>query len=224
MIRRAPLSCLILPAFLTVSLLFGSPLQAAEPAPQPAGQDERSLVREANRILEEEIKLASAPQIYLLLDLSARSLRIKGRGIELHRIEVLSWDAPGNDASWDGAYRLRARPLVERPKVQPVPGKEQNAEPAEPINLNDMPAEYLLQFDPGLLVNVGPPAAEHPWLWAKNRLREGWRRLAAWTGRNGGAQAPRRVLRLTLSQDQARSLAWSVTDGMPLLIGTATAP
>ncbi|TAJ07602.1 MAG: hypothetical protein EPO61_12790 [Nitrospirae bacterium] len=224
MIRRAPLSGLILSAFLTVSLLLGFPLQAAEPASQPAGNDERSLVREANRVLEEEIKLAAAPQIYLLLDLSARSLRIKGRGIELHRIELLSWDAAGNEESWGGVYRLRARPIVERPKVQPASDKDQNQEPAEPINLNDMPAEYLLQFDPGLLVNVGPPAAEHPWLWAKNRLREGWRRLSAWTDRSGDRQVPSRVLRLTLSQDQARSLAWSVTDGMPLLIGSVTAP
>lgn len=220
MIRRIPLSGQIWLALL--SLLLGPLLQAAESASQPSGNDERSLVREANRALEEEIKLAASSQIYLLLDLSARSLLIKGRGIELHRIEVVSWDAAGNEESWGGAYRLRARPVVERPKVQPVPGKEQNQEPAEPINLNDMPAEYLLQFDPGLLVNVGPPAGEHPWLWAKNRLREEWRRLSAWAGRNGDRQPPRRVLRLTLSPDQARSLAWSVTDGMPLLIGTTT--
>lgn len=224
MIRRAPLSSRILPSLLTLSFLLSSPLQAAEPASQPAGNDERSLVREANRVLEEEIKLAALPQIYLLLDLSARSLQIKGRGIELHRIAVLSWDAAGNKENWGGAYRLRGRPIVERPKVQPAPDKDQNTEQAEPINLSDMPAEYLLQFDPGLLVNVGPPAGEHPWLWAKNRLREGWRRLSVWTGRNGDTQLPNRVLRLTLSQDQARSLAWSVTDGMPLLIGSVTAP
>ncbi len=224
MIRRAPLSARILPAFLTLSLMLGAPLQAAEPAPRPAGNDERSLVREANRVLEEEIKLAAGAQIYLLLDLSARSLLIKGRGIELHHIEVLSWDAAGNEESWGGAYRLRTRPVVERPKVRPVPGKEQSQELAEPINLNDMPAEYLLQFDPGLLVNVGPPVGEHPWLWARNRLREAWRRLSTWTIRSGNAPPPWLVLRLTLSQDQARSLAWSVTDGMPLLIGSATAP
>lgn len=185
-------------------------------------RDELAFVREANRVLEEEIKLASTPQIYLLLDLSARSLTIKGRGIELHRIEVLSWDASGGDTRWNGPYRLRARPSVERPKIRPIPGKEQGTEPAEPINVNDMPAEYLLQFDPGLLVNVGPPVGEQPWLWTRNRLREGWRRLSAWIGRNGTEPAPR-VLRLTLPQDQARSLAWSVTDGMPLVIGVVTA-
>nr|MBI3613191.1 hypothetical protein [Nitrospirota bacterium] len=224
MIRRVPLSGRVWPALLTLSLLLGPPLQAAESASRPSGNDERSLVRETNRVLEEEIKLAALPQIYLLLDLTARSLRIKGRGIELHRIEVLSWDTAGGEAGWGGVYRLKARPLVERPKVQPAPGKDQNQESAEPINLNDMPAEYLLQFDPGLLVNVGPPANEQPWLWVKNRLREGWRRLSAWTDRSGDRQVPSRVLRLTLSQEQARSLAWSVTDGMPLLIGTATAP
>lgn len=211
--------------FLLLLALSASPSLSGYAADSASsdGHDELALVREANRVLEEEIKLASTPQIYLLLDLSARSLTIKGRGLDLHRIEVLSWDISGGDTRWGGAYRLRARPSVERPKIQPVPGKEPGAEPAEPINVNDMPAEYLLQFDPDLLVNVGPPAGEQPWLWGKNRLREGWRRLSAWFGQGGGAPVPSRVLRLTLSQDQARSLAWSVTDGMPLVIGTVTA-
>ncbi|MFM8552854.1 MAG: hypothetical protein ACKOCD_11205 [Nitrospiraceae bacterium] len=216
MARRASCSGRIVPVLLTISLLLAASLQAAAPAPN--GTDDLTLVREANRVLEEEIKLAAAPQIYLLLDLSAKSLQIKGRGIELHRLEVAAWEATDGNAGWGGAYRLKARPLVERPKVQPVPGKDQDT---EPIALGDMPAEYLLQFDPGLLVNVGPPVADHPWLWVKNRLREGWRRLSAWAGRNGEPPAPSRVLRLTLTPDQARSLAWSVTDGMPLLIGTA---
>jgi len=77
-------------------------------------------------------------------------------------MEVLSWEASGNGENWGGPYRLRARPLVERPKVQPAPGKDQNTEPAEPINVTDMPAEYLLQFDPGLLVTSARRPASIP--------------------------------------------------------------
>lgn len=223
MIRKGPFAGPLGSALLFACLLCGTSLFAADPAPQPSGPEEPALLREANRVLEEEIKLASVPHIYLLLDLSADSLQIKGRGLELHRIDILSWHASGGEARWGGPYRLKARPPVERPKIQPAQDKEANSEPAEPINVNDMPAEYLLEFEPGLLVNVGPPVGEQPWLWVKNRLREGWRRLAVKLGQAGAAPAPDRVLRLTLSQEQARSLAWSVTDGMPLLIGSVTA-
>jgi len=226
MIQRPGLSNRILLALLVCGLWLGLPGHAANPAPpsdgQANGSHELASIREANRLLEEEIKLAAAPQIYLLLDLSTPSLQIKGRGIELHRFDILSWTTIGATSreALGGVYRLQTRPAVERPKVQPAPGKDPDT---EPINLSDMPAEYALRFDPGLLVTVAPPADEHPWLWARGRLREGWRRIAAWTSRGDERAAVNRTLRLTLSSDEARSLAWAATDGMPLLIGLATA-
>lgn len=194
--------------------LDGRPPQAAEP------RDELSLAREANRALEEEIKLAGTAKIYLLLDLTDRSLQIKSRGVELHRLQVLSWDASQTGAapSLRGVFHLLARPPVERPKVVPEPGKDPET---EPIDLRDMPAEYALDFDPALVVTVGPPMRDHPWLWARGRLRGAWLRLKSWTA--AGRPAPPSLLRLTLPEEEARSLAWSVTDGMPLLIAAATA-
>jgi hypothetical protein len=47
-------------------------------------------------------------------------------------------------------------------------------------------------------------------------MREWWSRAVS----NGSSQ----WLRLTLSPESARSLAWSVTEGMPCLIGRATLP
>lgn len=187
---------------------------AAEPL------DEVALAREANRALEQEIKLAGTARVYLLLDLTGRTLQIKSRGIELHRLTVLAWRASGaaERASVQGVFQLQARPPVERPKIVPEPGKDRET---EPINLANMPAEYVLDFDPPLILAVGPPAREQPWLWARSRLRGAWLRLKALAARQ---PAGRTVLRLTLSGDEARSLAWSVTDGMPLLIAMTTAP
>jgi len=169
-------------------------------------------------LLEEEIKLASRPQIYLLLDLSEPILYIKGRGIELHRLPVLQWKTSGG-GFLSGLFRLRGRPEVDRPKAEPSKDPSLPTD-LEPINLQDMPAEYLLLFEPGLLLAVAPPLHEQPWLWARSRLREWWLRFASWTGVASPANqvaGPR--LRLTLTGEAARSLAWTVTDGMPLLIG-----
>ncbi len=166
--------------------------------------------------MEEELKLAAKPQVYLVLDLEQGLLLVKGRGIELYRLPVESWSGTGNSevpVTRAGAYKLRARPDLPRPKAGPPDGTAggTSAEPAvEPIDLRAMPAAFRLAFDPPLALFVSPPPRERPWLWGLSFVRERW---ARWTGSEP-------VLRLTMADDAARSLAWTLTDGMPLLIGT----
>jgi hypothetical protein len=83
-----------------------------------------------------------------------------------------------------------------------------------PIQLSDMPVDYHLVLEPSLVVAVGPPARAHPWLWVKGLFWEGWTRVTA-----SGSW-----LKLVLLPEDARSLAWLVTDGMPFLIGRTTVP
>lgn len=167
-------------------------------------------LREANRVLEEEIKLAAKPQIYLLLDLPANAMSIKGRGIELHRFPIVSWRA-STQRPLGTVFRLQARPPVARPKAAIAENPDQ-----APIELKDMPVAFELQFDPPLTLWIAPPATEGPWGWVKSRSKEWWNRFRSWVAPDAAANAPH--LRLTLSTDDARSLAWSVTDGLPLLI------
>lgn len=176
------------------------------------------VLREANRVLEEEIKLAAHPQIYLLLDLPDRSITIKGRGVKLSRLPIVAWQAV-EERAMAGVFRLRARPPVVRPKAAPPDDPAQ-----DPIELKDMPAAYELLFDPTLAVMVVPPPQERPWLWAKSLMRDSWTKIASWI-RSTAATDEKAIspcLRLTLSVEAAQSLAWSVTDGMPLLIRRAT--
>lgn len=182
-------------------------------AADPTLSDPEAL-RETTKVLEEEIKLAARPQVYLSIDLPERTIFIKGRGIELHRLPITAWRVCGESPS-GGVYRLRERPPVERPRtISP------DDPSLDPIELHDMPAEYVLAFLPNLTVTVAPPAGEHPWLWVKSYLREWGNLLISWVRRRSGFQgeSERVRLRLTLSQEAAQSLAWSVTDGMPLLI------
>ena len=204
-----------------VVLSLSAPALAVEPSSHGSvkGNDLDAL-REANRVLEEEIKLASGPRVYWLLDLSERVVTIKARGVELHRFPILAWHMAGGGSVAE-LFRLRARPSVARPKA--TSGDEASQELVE---LQDMPAEYELVFDPLLTLFVAPPGHERPWLWARSRLREWFTRFASW-GRSvvvpsQKAAGPR--LRLTLSREAAQSLAWSGTEGMPLLIKNAIPP
>lgn len=188
----------------------GTCLVAGTSAQSLQATGERQAVQEANAVLQEEIKLAARQQTYLLIDVRQGVVLVKARGIEIHRLPLLSWRAR-EDRSPVGLFRLTARPPVDRPKAKPGEDATEH-----PIDLSDMPAEYHLALEPPLLVAVVPPAQDRPWLWIRGRMREWWSRAVS----SGSSQ----WLRLTLSPESARSLAWSVTEGMPVLIGRSTLP
>jgi hypothetical protein len=176
-------------------------------------------LKEATRVLEEELKLAARPQTYLLLDLGSSTIHIKGRGIGLHKIPIVTWSV-GSQEDLKGIHRLVARPAVVRRKIEPGAGAEQ-----EPISLADMPADYVLSFTPSLSVTVVPSVASDSLIQSAVLLgKVGWRNVRDWTNRlfTDRSSEPRSHLRLTLSVDHAQSLAWSLVDGMALVIRRPT--
>ncbi len=182
----------------------------AAPVPQPDAFAERQALLEANRVLQEEIALAARQQTYVVVDVAHGFMSFKARGAEMHRLPVLAWRA-SEDRPPVGAFRLMARPPVDRPKTKPGEDATEH-----PIEVGDMPAEYHLVLEPTLTVTVAPPLEDHPWLWLRGLLRGWWTRAVS-TG-------SRSWLHLTLSPESARSLAWSVTEGMPFLIGRTAIP
>ena len=83
-----------------------------------------------------------------------------------------------------------------------------------------MPVAYELQFDPRLVITVSPPAGERFWPWAVAYVRDWWVYVSALFGKEGmTADAVNVRLHLTLPAAAAQSLAWSLTDGMTLLVG-----
>lgn len=200
-------------AFSLIALILAIPLSSSS-APTSASSDELSRLAEANRLLEEEIKLAARPQVYLVLDLSEQVILIKSRGLELYRLPIIGWEASGQP-SVAGLYRLKERPPVARPKATAVEGALPPA-----IELGAMPEAYELLCDPDLTIAVSPLLYERPWLWVKSLLREWWAR-ASFALRQ---QVSGRRLRLLLPREAAQSLAWSVTEGMSFLIGGVPSP
>jgi hypothetical protein len=202
--------------FLLIELcaaLFPSGILAGEAIGRPT--ENAAAIIEANRVLEAELTLAARPQIYMVLDLAAHVILIKSRGIELHRLPITAWH-PVRDGSLNGVFRLRARPSVNRPKA--AASAENTPPPA--IELQHMPDRYDLIFDPNLMISIGQTAREEPWAWMKSRAQEWWNRVARMLRMAVKPEDSSMVkIHLIVSRDTARSLAWTMTDGMPLIIG-----
>jgi hypothetical protein len=176
-------------------------------------------LQEAIRLLDAEVKLAARPQPYVVIDLVDSAIRIKGRGVELHRLPLEHWTA-FNLAEVTAGLKLQARPSVTRRKIDPADSSDQ-----PPVSLDDMPAAFTLHFSPPLTVTIS--SAHAPlWQWVMYKGLEWWTRLRNWGAALATGTPPRTTptLHLILSPDHARSLAWSVTDGMPFLIRRPSSP
>src|SRR5262245_41900351 len=172
-----------------------------------------SALQEATRVLAEEVGLAARPQTYLVVDLVSNTVIIKARGVELQRLPLSNWSAEYRE-SMAGIYRLISRPPVMRRKINPsVPEQE-------PISLADMPTHYRLEFTPTFILEVVPPVDRAPIRWALSQARAWGRWLRWWIDAFflPGSPVPHPRLLLILPENLAQSLAWSLVDGMPLVI------
>jgi hypothetical protein len=202
-------------AILLLLISFTTPSWAADVEAFPdLNLNDPGSLKEASRVLEEELKLAARPQTYVLIDLVTHTIQIKGRGVELHRIPIVTWSAR-SPQDMKGIHRLIARPSVVRRKIDPAATVEQ-----EPISLADMPIEYALSFTPPLTIDVVPAAGDNPIQWIVSSGKTLWRNLKNWGGSlltgQSAAQGPH--LQLAVSVEHAQSLAWSLVDGMSLVV------
>jgi len=211
----------ILPIVPIILLSLLSSGWAAEPEVIPhLNPNDPAALQEAVRLLSEEVKLAARPQTYVVIDLVAQAIFIKGRGLELHRLPIERWTA-SRLADIASSFRLRERPAVTRRKIDPAVGAEQ-----PPISLDDMPTEFSLNFSPSLTVTIQSSSPDNLLRSITFKGREWWRWLKgqclALLSGHPAAAIP--SLQLTLAYNHAQSLAWTVTEGMPFLVRRASSP
>jgi len=220
MLRRSASFARLL-VLLVSPLVFVPPAWAAETENVLAVDiTDPAALQEATRILGEEVKLAARPQTYIIVDLVDRALVIKGRGAELHRLPIQQWTGL-RLAEASTAFRLQARPPVTRRKIAPATGAEQ-----PPVSLDDMPTDFTLTFAPSFSLAVHPSASDDFWHWLRFTAREWWVWVRDWTRRLAtGEELPTHpTLHLTLTPLHAKSLAWTVTEGMPFLVRRTSSP
>ena len=212
-IAQAPLMPVFTALVLCLALVLPAGAADLDPFPDLDVNDPAAL-QEAARVVEEELKLAARPQTYLIIDLVGGAVQIKGRGVELHRLAILS-SSLAHKEQLTGVFRLTARPSVVRRKIDPTSQTEQ-----EPISLSDMPSDYRLIFSPPLHVEIHSMTEERGLQWLRSSGMALWLRFKRWServvGKESDPESP--AVALTLSIEHSRSLAWSTVDGMAVLI------
>lgn len=198
----------------------------------PAHGDELAQQQSANRLLRSELEQARKGQIYFSFDLAQREILIKASGVTLARLpvtEVRSWGvAPTETIRILSQKSARKEPRREQIVVQkegetpppaPAPAPTPPPSPAAPgktaielqaLELSDMPRDYELRFDDGLLLTVHGVDAEQPSLWERARWYLSRPLISDWHFFKG---KPYTEMRLVMPLREARMLYWTSSEG-----------
>jgi hypothetical protein len=175
-----------------------------------------------------ELGLARKPSLYLRLDVSADTLQVMVRGMELERIPVeairlVVRRAPGRPgeplsgflpAVWSvaGDPAIEWRTVVAPPTLVPY---DENAESPTPVPNADR--ETTVQIAVGLdnswELNLGPDPPIGWWRRVVDRLGSGWQRLWGKT-----PVVPPPALVVVTRPEDARALLHIIRDGTPVLV------
>lgn len=173
-------------------------------------------------LLRLEVSLASSPQLYFLLNLPAKKLQLKARGMVLKEWEITKV------RRWGGHPPLQALTLGKKsalfaPKRKAiVPGEAQGTGSGEleTLELKDMPTIFTLNLVEGIkiyvrpasrgflsrLANVGLNFRWYGWLPVANL----WRQIR---------KKPLTILEITVGNpNEAKSIYWALMDGMRGLV------
>ncbi len=197
-----------------------SAVLASTIGPVMAGQDAAGIHRE-NKLLQEELALAKAPNFYFLFNLSEKSIALKSKGIVLR-----SWTA-GKIRYWGKPVELRVLTLGKKTALAPPkrnvikPGEPEEAPPTpvkpgefelEALEVKDMPLSYTLELEDGTRIDVAPKKKGIPGLiqefrWSVGLPLASLRKKAATT--------------IGISFDdpkEGQALYWALTEGLKGLV------
>jgi hypothetical protein len=176
-------------------------------------------------LLREEVRLAEATRLYVIVEVANRHALLKAKGVPVRSFSVLSASFVGGP--WDTSMAstvLEKRPSIEPTPTRPPPPGAETAKRVtalpKPLASTAMPVRYELRFTDGLSVLVHQGGADSLWgqisghfgsaiHWAKARVLTGWGRL--WG-------APRRFLLLEMPPEEAQAFYWAVRPLMPVVV------
>ncbi len=204
-------------------LLFLSSLVALAVNPEPSDAQKM-------RTTKTELELAKKGAVYTLLDLSTQQLTLKIKGLPLKKLHISEVSFAQEGTLLGSAHRLIKKhpppPTIEK---EIPPADTGDSEPQVSsllatetvfVSVGDMPSRYRLYFEDGLMISIVPSVQECDC----GRIEKGWR-LIKETAANLSWEAGRSVrdhrfpdLRLILSEEEAKALFWSLSEGSWLLI------
>jgi hypothetical protein len=127
-------------------------------------QDARQLSVQ-NRRLENELSLARKPVSYMVIDLEAKKVTLRSRGMVLKKWDVRGFKTWGKPIP-DHPLKLLKKTALTKPKRTNItPGQEETKKKSEEkkdtfdigtLELKDMPVHYDLVFEGNIRISVRP--------------------------------------------------------------------
>jgi hypothetical protein len=177
-------------------------------------------LRQANRLLNAELKLAKEKSIYFVFDVSGGAVRFRASGLTVVELPIIRWRLWGVPPETrptiladKGSLFEPTRKKIQIPPPESAPEIKADTE-FNALELDDMPVRYRLLLEDGVEIRV-VPAVEGMF----GRLLEGGRTIgwylskpliSNWKFIRG---KPYTELVLALQPRDARLLYWSFTAG-----------
>lgn len=202
----------------------------------PVQADELEQLQSANRMLRIELEQARKSNVYFSFDLPQQQILIKVSGLTLATLpvnEIRSWGVTLTETirtvTKKSAQQEPKReqivippaeqpakpPATPQPAATPAPEGEEATKPKtgfelQALELADMPRDYQLLFDDGLLLSVHGVEGEAPSTWERTWWYLSRPLISDWHFYKGKTYTE---MRLIMPLREARMLYWSSTEG-----------
>jgi|GEM_PF-2425820 len=198
------------------------------PRAVPAGDPGTAETPGQKKMLQTELELAKKGSVYTLLDLSSQQAMLKIKGVVLKQFHLRDVSAKNEKTLSGSAHRLikkyPAPPTIQK-EIPPSDTAKKEISPllaSEPVfvSVGDMPARYQLYFEGGLTISVIPALEEC----ACGEIEKGVRLIKErastlfWEAERWVADGRLPDIRLSLSEEEAKALFWSLSEGSSVLI------
>jgi len=222
-VKRVLALILISQAFFSGAVSASFPVNVSGFASELEGQEIASLFIKS-QLLTQELELASAPQIYFLLNLSEKKIELKARGLVLKEWKIARirrW-GPHPELKILTLEKKSALFAPKRKKIKPGEVNTSGTFELESLELKDMPTVYTLRFKEGVKIYVRPGAKKLGGHLASLGffLRwYGWFPIENLFSRI--SKKPGKLIEITLaSGEEAKAIYWGLLEGMKGLIYT----
>jgi hypothetical protein len=174
-----------------------------------------------NRLLETELRIAQAPQIYSIIDLKNKKIFLKARGVLLRELSIETFRVWGNLPAVKAGTLTRKSALFapKRAQVNPKTGEDEADTSAETLELKDMPTNYTLVLDGNISISVRPkPTHLLSSLWSIRYPVQWYLTRPVLTVWHAMRRQPFTSIEVVLDAGDARSVYWSFLEGMKAIV------
>ena len=177
-------------------------------------------------LLESELELAKKPHIYFIFNLKNGGIFLKSRGVMLKEMKIEDIKFWGRPLDTKPRTLLKKSSLFEPKREKIEPEKSQEKETTDTssfevkaLELKDMPTSYRLVFHESIFISIRPKATGiisklyntcRYVSWSLSRPI-----LTVWNSIRG---KPFTAIYLTVNEEDARSIYWSLTENSESII------